>query len=44
LDLAGIGEFQPVPWHRMDAGAVSELSAKRNRFWRMPLPGRVIDR
>ena len=28
----------------MDARAVSKLSAKRNRFWGMPLPGRVVDR
>jgi hypothetical protein len=28
----------------MDAGAVPELSAKGNRFWRMPLSGRVVDR
>ena len=28
----------------MDAGAVPKLSAKRNRFWRLPLPGRVADR
>ena len=44
LDLAGIGKLQPVPWNGMDAGAVSELSAKRNRFWWLPLSGCVADR
>ena len=34
----------PVPWHRMDAGAMSELSAKRNRFWWMPLSGCIAHR
>src|SRR5213595_3358544 len=28
----------------MDAGAVPELSAKRNRFWRLPLSSRVTNR
>ena len=27
----------------MDAGAVPKLPAKGNRFWRLPLSGRVID-
>ena len=44
LDLARIRKFQPIPWNGMDAGAVPELSAKRNRFRRLPLSGRVADR
>ena len=44
LDLAGIGKLQSIPWNGMDARAVPELSAKRNRFRRLPLSGRIADR
>ena len=39
-----IGKFQPIPRNGMDARAVPELSAKRNRFWRLPLSGGLAKR
>ena len=44
LDLAGIRKLQPLSRNRMDAGTVPELSAKRNRFRRLPLSGCVAHR
>src|SRR5262249_26456982 len=43
LDLARIGKFQSIPRNGMDARTVPELSAKRNRFWRLPLSGCITD-
>ncbi len=44
MDLARIGKFQSFPRNRMDARAVPELPAKRNRFRRLPVSGGVADR
>ena len=44
LDLARIRKLQSIPWNGMDARAVPELSAKGNRFRRLPLSGGVADR
>ena len=40
-ELAGV---QRLPRHRLDAGAVPELRAPRDRFRRLPLPGLRADR
>ena len=44
IGSGGIGKLQSIPWNGMDARAVPELSAKRNRFWRLPLSGGLVKR
>ena len=43
LDLGGVARLPGLPRRRLDAGALSELSAEGDRFRGMPLPGICLD-